>query len=134
MDLSAAAALAGEPVVVAYLFGSRARGDARPDSDVDVAVLLADTVPRGEYVDRSLAYAGRLEAALRLPVSPVVVLNEAPLRLQGRVLRDGHVLFVGDEAARVRYEAATRVQALDYEIKAVELDRRLLAAHARGQR
>ena len=30
----------GEPVVVAYLFGSQARGDAGPLSDVDVAILL----------------------------------------------------------------------------------------------
>ena len=32
----------GERVQGLYLFGSRARGDHRPDSDVDVAVVLAD--------------------------------------------------------------------------------------------
>ena len=31
-------------VAVAYLFGSRARGTARPNSDVDVAVLLDEKV------------------------------------------------------------------------------------------
>ena len=36
-------ALAGRrDVRVAYLFGSRARGDAREDSDVDVAVYAPD--------------------------------------------------------------------------------------------
>lgn len=30
----------GERLVAAYLFGSRARGDHRPDSDADVAVVL----------------------------------------------------------------------------------------------
>jgi predicted nucleotidyltransferase len=30
----------GERFVAAYLFGSRARGDHRPDSDADVAVVL----------------------------------------------------------------------------------------------
>ena len=35
--------LRAEPTVrLAYLFGSRARGAARPDSDVDVAVLVDD--------------------------------------------------------------------------------------------
>jgi antitoxin ChpS len=29
-----------------YLFGSRARGDAEPDSDVDVAVILDQEMPR----------------------------------------------------------------------------------------
>ena len=32
----------GERLRGVYLFGSRARGDHRPDSDVDVAVVLAD--------------------------------------------------------------------------------------------
>ena len=33
-------------VVFAYLFGSQARGEAGPRSDVDIAVLLRDGVPR----------------------------------------------------------------------------------------
>ena len=34
------------------LFGSRARGDARPDSDYDVAVFLKDFSDRWEEADR----------------------------------------------------------------------------------
>ncbi|MFZ4859909.1 MAG: nucleotidyltransferase domain-containing protein [Desulfuromonadaceae bacterium] len=34
------------------LFGSRARGDARPDSDYDVAVFLKDMGDRWEEFDR----------------------------------------------------------------------------------
>lgn len=34
------------------LFGSRARGDARPDSDYDVAVFLHDLTDRDAEVDR----------------------------------------------------------------------------------
>jgi uncharacterized protein len=40
-----APALKAEGVTRLYLFGSRARGDARPDSDLDV---LVDTTARGE--------------------------------------------------------------------------------------
>jgi uncharacterized protein len=36
----------GERFVALYLFGSRARGDHEPDSDVDVAVLLDQELPR----------------------------------------------------------------------------------------
>jgi antitoxin ChpS len=36
----------GERFVALYLFGSRARGDHDPDSDVDVAVLLDQAMPR----------------------------------------------------------------------------------------
>ncbi len=43
------------PVKGSLLFGSRARGTHRPDSDVDVAVLLRG--PRGKLVDTSLGMA-----------------------------------------------------------------------------
>jgi hypothetical protein len=56
------------------------------------------------------------------------------LRLQGRVLRDGEVLVVGDDEARVAYETRTRRLSWGFEIKALELDRLLLAAYARGTR
>jgi uncharacterized protein len=32
-----------------YLFGSRARGDAEPDSDVDVAVILKGRLPENPF-------------------------------------------------------------------------------------
>lgn len=139
MDLTrlreaATAVLTGEPVAAAYLFGSRARGDGRPDSDADVAVLLDGTVPPDDRLDLSLRLAGALSRAVRLDVHPLVVLDDAPLRLQGRVLRDGVVIFVSDDAARVRYETTTRSRAADYEVVAQRLDRELLAAHARGDR
>jgi len=41
----------GERVERVVLFGSRARGDARPDSDYDVAVFLKDLTDRWEEVD-----------------------------------------------------------------------------------
>jgi uncharacterized protein len=42
----------GNRVERVVLFGSRARGDARPDSDYDVAVFLKDLADRWDEVDR----------------------------------------------------------------------------------
>jgi uncharacterized protein len=42
----------GNRVERVVLFGSRARGDARPDSDYDVAVFLKDIADRWDEVDR----------------------------------------------------------------------------------
>lgn len=42
----------GDRVERVVLFGSRARGDARPDSDYDVAVFLKDLGDRWSEADR----------------------------------------------------------------------------------
>jgi uncharacterized protein len=45
-------ALYGDRIERVVLFGSRARGDAREDSDYDVAVFLKDLADRWQEVDR----------------------------------------------------------------------------------
>ncbi|WP_247872356.1 nucleotidyltransferase domain-containing protein [Azospirillum sp. TSO35-2] len=42
------------------LFGSRARGDARPDSDYDVAVFLKDLTDRWREADRIAGIASEV--------------------------------------------------------------------------
>jgi predicted nucleotidyltransferase len=44
--------LYGKRIDRVVLFGSRARGDARPDSDYDVAVFLRDPTDRWQEMDR----------------------------------------------------------------------------------
>lgn len=44
--------LYGKRVERIVLFGSRARGEARPDSDYDIAVFLRDLPDRGREMDR----------------------------------------------------------------------------------
>jgi predicted nucleotidyltransferase len=48
---AAVAALYGERLDRVVLFGSRARGDARDDSDYDIAVFLRDLVDRAYDMD-----------------------------------------------------------------------------------
>jgi uncharacterized protein len=124
---AAADVLASRPVEFAYLFGSHARGQARGDSDVDVAVHLSTDVDARDYLRVSLDIAGQLEYRSGVgPINGVVVLNDAPLRLVGRVLRDAVVVYSRDEVARVRFEVEMRSRAFDFELHAAELDRLLL--------
>lgn len=90
-------------VRLALLFGSRARGQARSDSDIDVAVLLDDEAARadrGATVRRIVAELGRTVSSSHLDL---VVLNDAPALLRQRVLRDGIVLFQRTPEDRVRF-------------------------------
>lgn len=84
---------------LAVLFGSRATGLARPDSDVDLAVIAPD--------EDLAQLAGDLSAALGHEVE-VVSLADPPYPLLRRVVREGIVVFESSRGA----EADWRTRAL----------------------
>lgn len=93
-------------IVCAYLYGSHARGDARPTSDVDVAVLF--TEPQPATLDGlRFDLMSILEDHVATPVD-LLVLNAAPVDLVHRVLRDGVLVCERDRAARIRFEVRSR--------------------------
>jgi predicted nucleotidyltransferase len=100
-------------VVAVYLFGSTARGTARPSSDIDVAVLFAHP-PLRRLDGPRLVIEGDLERVLGRAVD-LVVLNDAPVDLRVRVLRDGRVLVDRDRGARIAFEVQTRNEFFDLE-------------------
>ena len=100
-------------VAAAYLFGSMATGAAGRDSDVDIAVLFTETPPHTLDSAR-FALASQLEAAVGVPVDLVIV-NDAPVDLRIRVLRQGRLLVDRDRSARIGFEVRTRNQAFDLE-------------------
>ena len=59
---------AARDVAVAYLFGSRVEGSARPDSDHDVAVLFDDAAPP---LDTTVTLGDDLAGVLGTPVDVV---------------------------------------------------------------
>lgn len=104
-----------EGIAAAWLFGSVARGTARPDSDVDIGVLYREDPPR------TLAGIGKvynLEQELTevtdLPIQ-VVNLNDASVDLIIRVLRDGKLLVGHDSLQRVDFEVRSRNEFWDLE-------------------
>jgi hypothetical protein len=94
-------------VVLGILFGSFARGQGRPDSDIDCAVLLADGVPAESYFDFRLRVMDGLARSIGRDDVDLAILNEAPLALAYRALRDGKLVFCRDRAAYVRYRVRT---------------------------
>ena len=79
----------------AYLFGSRAAGQYRPDSDTDIAAYFGDSAPNAFDI-------------LMPPNVDFLILDHAPLELAGRVATRGRLLFEEDPVVRVRWEATTR--------------------------
>ncbi len=95
----------GSDIECAYAFGSRARGDAGSLSDLDVGVLFAESVVTDTRLDRAAALVERLEQLTDARVD-ITVLNDAPLALRHRVVRDGLVLWAPDDRRRVAFERA----------------------------
>ena len=96
-------------VKFAYLFGSCARGDVGPLSDVDIAVFLDGRVSPFDF---RLRLAAELAQALGSEHFDLVALNDAPLLLKYEVVRGGRVLKE-DKNKRVAFETRTLSEYLD---------------------
>jgi predicted nucleotidyltransferase len=97
--------------VAAYLFGSVARGDAGPESDIDVGILFAANPPATLGAPQ-FAIETALERLLGRPVQ-VVALNRVSADLVHRVLRDGRLVLDRDRADRLRFEVRSRNEYFD---------------------
>src|SRR5689334_4580192 len=78
-------------VAAVYLFGSYARGNPRPDSDVDLGLLYVEP-PAGTLLAQPFLLEGELSNALGRAVQ-CVVMNLAPPDLVHRILRDQQLLL-----------------------------------------
>lgn len=107
-----AATLAEETGIVAvWVFGSVAKGRARPDSDVDVGVLFEKRPAPvlGGVVD---ALRRKLDHALGREID-LIVLDDAPADLVHRVLRDGVLVIENDRSRRIAFEVQKRNEYFD---------------------
>jgi predicted nucleotidyltransferase len=100
-------------IAAVYLFGSTARGTARPDSDLDIGILFTE-VPPATLDGQPYELAADLERSLGRSAD-VVTLNTAPVDVRSRVLRDGRLVVDRDRSARIAFEIRTRNEAFDLE-------------------
>ena len=86
-----------------YLFGSAASGALRPDSDVDIAVLLPAVLARrvGNLGGSDLRLA--LESRLSRDVD-LINLRQAPTVFQNQIIVDGRRIHCADEGAAEEFE------------------------------
>ena len=102
------------PIITAYLFGSRARGDFSRISDYDFAVQLDEKkIRKSKYTDLKLDLIKDLCGALKSDNVDIVILNGAPLLLKHRILKDRKILFCRSQLKRIRNEARILIEYLD---------------------
>jgi predicted nucleotidyltransferase len=71
-----------------YLYGSRARGNYRPHSDIDIALKLHDNKPNYRHI-----IADIIEHADTLLAIDCVNIDEAPEALKRQIVKEGVLLF-----------------------------------------
>ena len=65
-----------DPTATAILYGSEARGDARPDSDIDVLILLEGERRDLKHEDQLAGELYEIELATGVVVSPMIMLRK----------------------------------------------------------
>jgi len=100
-----------DEVLVAYVFGSHARGTHVLESDVDVAVFLSK-LPK-DLLNYVLELISKLTDILGDKVD-LIILNIAPPTLKYQVIKHGKIIYCRNETARVLFESRSVDEYLDF--------------------
>lgn len=120
-------------ITFAYIFGSFVQKDQY--HDIDIAVYLSDDFNKNDFKKFPYGYESILISELTLLVREkidFVVMNNADITLQQRIINKGTLLFSKDEHHRITYENRIRKLYLDSEnirrIKMKYLNKKILNA------
>jgi predicted nucleotidyltransferase len=95
------------PVRLAYLFGSQATRRTHPSSDIDVAVLLDESLTLDERFAERLQLLDDLSRIFGTDQVDLVMLNEASPLLAYETLRHGVLLYCVDAQTRIEFQVRT---------------------------
>jgi len=124
--------LAGFGVNACYLFGSCARNQATPESDVDLAVVFSAYDPARHGLDLLTAMEAELARALAPRAVDLVFLQREGIAFQFEVISTGTVIYCRDQAARTDFEDRVIRDYLDFAPVLARCDRDLAEAIREG--
>lgn len=92
-------------VVLAYLFGSAARGQLTILSDIDIAILFSDKVLKNDYFDKELHLTSEIGRIFKIEQVDIINLKTVrnPL-LKHRAVFRGKPIFVKDKKLQFAIE------------------------------
>ncbi len=119
-------------VDVAYLFGSRARGNFTEESDFDFAILLSK-----EFDDPYDLVRLIHDLAVALGVKDekinMVILNDASLELAYKVISEGIIIYERNVEKRVDFEVNTLKFYLDFKPVLDQMHKLLIEEYMHGK-
>jgi predicted nucleotidyltransferase len=100
-----------------YVFGSYARGEERPKSDIDLAFLVDREAYRKDAFEATApAHMMAAKMAMKLDrVVDVTILNTSSLEIAYEIVTSGECLFERDPEYRIEYELKIRGMYFDFQ-------------------
>ena len=83
-------------IVALFAFGSLARGDLKPLSDLDFGIFAIPTLDRKQRFDKHLELIGVFNKHFETDEIDLVLMNDAPMRYSYNIIRSGKLLFCSD--------------------------------------
>jgi predicted nucleotidyltransferase len=104
-------------IAAGYQFGSTARGQEGPLSDLDIAILVDDKrAPSAlDLLRIELLLAYELQKQLSVSEVDLITLNRQQLPLQYAVLRTGRLIYEADPKYRIRFVQKVVQAYLDFQ-------------------
>lgn len=100
-------------VLFAYLFGSYARNESTPLSDIDIAIYVKDSA-QFSFNDKLAIYADCCRALHLNDVDLIVINQTRNLILQDEIIRQGELIYLQDKKAYDDYELKTLHLSCDF--------------------
>ena len=85
-------------VIALYAFGSVAKKELKPLSDLDFAILLAGQLNRQQRFEKHLELIGLFNDVLRTDEVDLILMNDAPLRFCHTILKSGKLLYCNNKS------------------------------------
>lgn len=103
-----------EGVVLAYLFGSKARGESYQESDVDIAVLFDEKIKKDEYLKKEGRLIGVFSEIYPKKEINIINLNISSTLLKQNVVLEGKPIYIKDKIKKILFQVSTLHQYEDY--------------------
>lgn len=116
-----------DDILLAFVFGSVAKGRERGESDVDIAVLFSNKPP----FKRSFEIKDEISDILKKEID-IAVLNDASPILCMQVLKNGKIIFERKKGEYSKFFVNTSKLYYDLKICRAEVERKILKGRIYG--
>lgn len=117
IELTPALSKYHEEIVAAYLFGSTAKGETFPSSDIDIALFLRNSDKKNWVALKLSLYADLCRKLKRNDIDLILLNLSGNLILNDEIVRHGKVLYTTDDNAREEFELNVLHRSTDFKFQ-----------------